>query len=234
MSRHRPRLEDLLLIAPGAAGPHGQRLRGARPRRPAGRRRAARAGRRRPPQLLNPLAPKAAAVPGEGEARHLPVHERRAVARRHVRPQADAHEVCRASRCPCRTCRPSGRPAPAARRRSQFKKYGQSGIEVSEIFPHIADLHRRHRGHPLDARGRAEPRAVAAADELRRGAADPPEHGLVGHLRPGHREPEPARLHRHVPAAAIRSRTRRTGSPASCPASSRAPTSTRSRPTSRS
>ena len=52
---------------------------------------------------------------------------------------------------------------------------------------------------PLDARRRAEPRAVAAADELRRGAAGAAERGVVGHLRPGHREPEPARVHRHVP-----------------------------------
>ena len=81
----------------------------------------------------------------------------------------------------------------------KFQKYGQSGIEVSELFPHIAEQHRRHLRDPLDARRRAQPRAVAAADELRRGPAGPPEHGLVGHLRPGHREPEPARLHRHVP-----------------------------------
>ena len=31
------------------------------------------------------------------------------------------------------------------------------------------------------------------------GPADPAEPGLVADLRPGHREPEPARLHRHVP-----------------------------------
>ena len=55
----------------------------------------------------------------------------------------------------------------------KFKKYGKSGIEVSELFPHVAEQHRRHLRHPLDARRRAESRAVAAADELRRGAADP-------------------------------------------------------------
>ena len=35
------------------------------------------------------------------------------------------------------------------------------------------EAHRRHLRHPLDARGRAEPRAVVPADELRRAAADP-------------------------------------------------------------
>ena len=38
----------------------------------------------------------------------------------------------------------------------KFKKYGQSGIEVSEIFPHVGELRRRHLRHPLDARRRAE------------------------------------------------------------------------------
>ena len=56
----------------------------------------------------------------------------------------------------------------------------------------------------------------------------------MGHLRPGHREPEPARLHRHVPRRLPDRRRRRTGRPRSCPASSRAPTSTRSTPRSRS
>ena len=81
----------------------------------------------------------------------------------------------------------------------KFQKYGQSGIEVSELFPHVAECIDDIARHPLDARRRAQPRAVAAADELRRGPADPAEHGLVGDLRPGQREPEPARLHRHVP-----------------------------------
>ena len=44
----------------------------------------------------------------------------------------------------------------------------------------------------------------AADDELRRDAADPAEHGLVADLRPGHREPEPARLRRPLPRQAGR------------------------------
>ena len=53
----------------------------------------------------------------------------------------------------------------------RFQKYGQSGIEVSEIFARTAAAHRRHLRHPLDARQHAQPRAVDAADELRRRAA---------------------------------------------------------------
>ena len=114
----------------------------------------------------------------------------------------------------------------------KFQRYGKSGIEVSELFAHTAEMHRRHLRHPLDARRRAQSRAVADADELRRRPADPAQHGLVGDLRPGQREPEPARLHRHVPRRLSRSRRRRTGSRPSCPASTRAPTSTRATPTS--
>ena len=60
----------------------------------------------------------------------------------------------------------------------KFQKYGQSGIEVSELFAHdgrasIDDIAR----HPLDVRRGAEPRAVADADELRRGSADRPSIG---------------------------------------------------------
>ena len=32
-----------------------------------------------------------------------------------------------------------------------FKKYGQSGIEVSEIFPHLGSVDGRHLRDPLDA-----------------------------------------------------------------------------------
>ena len=71
--------------------------------------------------------------------------------------------------------------------------------------------HRRHLRHPLDARRRAEPRAVAAADELRRSPARPAELRLVGDVRPRHREPEPARRSSPCAPAAIRFRNRRTG-----------------------
>ena len=39
----------------------------------------------------------------------------------------------------------------------KFQKYGQSGIEVSELFARTADAHRRYVRHPLDARRRAQP-----------------------------------------------------------------------------
>ena len=82
-------------------------------------------------------------------------------------------------------------------------------VQVSQVRPerHRSQRHlpqrrrvdRRHLRHPLDARRRAEPRAVAAAHELRRCPADSAEPRLVALLRPGQREPEPAGVRRDVP-----------------------------------
>ena len=118
---------------------------------------------------------------------------------------------------PTPTCAPSARPARRMRSPFTFQKYGQSGIEVSELFAKTAAAHRRHVRHPLDARRRAQSRAVADADELRRRPAAAAQHRLVGHLRPRHREPEPARLHRHVPRRLPDRRRRRTGGRRFCP-----------------
>ena len=48
----------------------------------------------------------------------------------------------------------------------KFQPHGQSGIEVSELFPEVGRLHRRPLRHPLDAHRQPEPRAGAAHDEL--------------------------------------------------------------------
>ena len=98
----------------------------------AGRSPSARRGGQSAPAASAPL-------PGEGQARHPPVHERRAVARRHVRPQAGARASTPASRCRWTTCRPSGKTGAALPSPFKFQKYGQSGIEVSELFPHVAE-----------------------------------------------------------------------------------------------
>ena len=74
---------------PSPDAPRGRRrLRLARLRRPAGR---GPEGRRRARRAVGRSAgAAAAALPGPGEAGHLPVHEGRAVARRHLRRQAAA------------------------------------------------------------------------------------------------------------------------------------------------
>ena len=86
-----------------------------------------RAGRRRP-----------AALRPEGEAGDLPVHERRAVARRHVRPEAVAGAVRRAGAD--RRARRAGRPRAGGLMPSpfRFRPHGESGVVMSELFPDLA------------------------------------------------------------------------------------------------
>ena len=115
----------------------------------------------------NPMASQAAAVAGQGEACDSPVHEWRSVASRHVRSQAIAQRIRRQN--------------PAARKpedRAQNRGRVSLAIQIQEVRPkrHRGErdflatwrVDRRHLRHPLDACRRAEPRAVADVDELRR------------------------------------------------------------------
>ena len=115
-------------VAPGA--PEG-RLFGVRLRRLRGAL-VVRLGRRRAGQELAAGA-QAAALPGEGEAGDLPVHARGAVARRHVRLQAEARGRYRQAL--------AGRPArrrEAAGLAVEVQQHGQSGQWISELFPEVA------------------------------------------------------------------------------------------------
>ena len=84
----------------------------------------------------------------------------------------------------------------------KFAKHGQCGTEVSELLPHIAELRRRHVRHPLDGGRQHQPQRRLPADEHRRAGVLPAQPGLVAAVRPGQREPEPARLRGHQPVAA--------------------------------
>ncbi len=79
-----------------------------------------------------------------------------------------------------------------------FRQYGECGKWVSDLFPHLGDLRRRHRLPPLDVRRVADPRLGHADDELRPAAQRSPVPGHVGHLRAGQREREPAGLRGHA------------------------------------
>ena len=81
----------------------------------------------------------------------------------------------------------------------KFKKYGQSGIEVSDLFANVGEciddicvIRSMHADVPNH-----EP--SLDAHELRRRPPGPPQHGLVAPLRPRLREPEPPRLRRPLP-----------------------------------
>ena len=66
----------------------------------------------------------------------------------------------------------------------------------------VDDLCIIHSMHGSNSR----PRRRAARAAHRQRHLRPPQHGLVDHLRPGDREPEPARLHHHLPDADARRR----------------------------
>ena len=83
-----------------------------------------------------------------------------------------------------------------------FKKYGQSGIEISEIFPELGECVDDLCVIRSMYHGPAESRTVAVPDELRREAAGPAVHGIVAHLRAGHGEPESAGLRRALSGTA--------------------------------
>ena len=97
-----------------------------------------------------------------------------------------------------------------------FQKCGESGIEVSELLPHLRgcvdDL------CVLRAVHGSNPNHGPATNFLISGAhrPGPPEPGRVDLVRPGDREPEPARVRL---AGAIPSRPQR--GTATCPASTR-------------
>ena len=179
---------------------------------------------------VNPLAPKSPHFPGKaqrvvhlfmnGGPSHVDTFDPKPLLDKYPRQAAAVAEP--AHRTQDRRRHALAVRVPALR---QERHRGQRAVR-----PH-GRLHRRHLRHPLDARRRAQSRAVADADELRRRPAAAAQHGRLGDLRPGQREPEPARLHRHVSRRLSHRRRRRTGARPSCPAPTRAPTSTRSTPT---
>ena len=111
----------------------GAGLRRAGPGRPARRGGAGRGadvhGRSAPVLTPRPRSPAAAALPGAGQARDLPVHARRAVPGRHVRLQAAARSATTASRC-----RSPSRGSVSAETGNllaspwKFRQHGESGI----------------------------------------------------------------------------------------------------------
>ena len=89
---------------------------------------------------MNPLAPRKPHFPGQGKAGHSSVYERRAVPCRHLRSETIAHASLRGKPLPItlKTERQTGAAFPSP---FGFKKYGQSGIEVSDIFPQCGRMH---------------------------------------------------------------------------------------------
>ena len=144
-----------------------------------------------------------ASLSGPGPAGDLPVHAGRPVAGRHVRPQAAAE-------------RDHGKPSPKAYL-GQTRKLLASPWKFQQarrvrprseraVSPRRSVCRSAVRD-PLDGRRRRQPSRRLPADEHRRAGGHAAEPGRLGDVRPGHREPEPARLHRDRPRALDRGRT---------------------------
>ena len=110
------------------------------------------------------------------------------------RLSADARQA----RPAARAASPTSAPAlglPAAR---QVRHRGQRPV------PARRRLHGRHLPHPLDADRPQRPLPGHPRHPHRLGLRRPPEHRLLGQLRPGDREPESALVRRPRPATALR------------------------------
>ena len=100
----------------------------------------------------------------QGQAGHLALHGRRAVAPRDVRLQAEAGRDERPADARVVHQGPADRPAPGPeaqllRARSIRSRSTASRARRSvEIFPHIGSSRRRHLHHPLDAHRSDQPR----------------------------------------------------------------------------
>ena len=98
-----------------------------------------------PPAAAAGLASRCT-LPREGQAGHLADDGGRAVAPGDVRPQAGAGRDATASRC--RRSFTKGSSSPSSRGRSsicfgpqlRFRKFGQNGTEICELFPHIGSV----------------------------------------------------------------------------------------------
>ena len=174
-----------------------------------------------------------AAFRAEGEARHLSVPVRRAVAPGSVRLQAAADEGQRhrsarfdpagsaADRHDLGAGRLSGRAVDVQVRAA--RPVGRLGERAAAA--HGADR-RRHLLHQVDAHRADQPRSGDHLHPDRVAARRPAEHRRVGDLRPGQREPGSAGVRRDdfaaAAAEAISRSTIASGAPASCRASIRA------------
>ncbi len=126
-----------------------------------------------------------------------------------LRPSPRSSEYSRQGPPRSRTSRPSGRPAPPLPRRSSSRSTARAGSRSPSCSPtrpsridDIAVIRSMHADVPNH-----EPSLML--DELRRRrVSSAPSMGAWVTVRPGDREPEPPRLHRHVPGGMPITRSR--------------------------
>ena len=198
--RRRPRVDGARVAA--------RRIRGGRAGRPAGA--------------------EEAALPGQGQVGHLPVHGRRAEPPGTVRQQAASSPSSTAS-CRRRSCSRATGPRSSTRTRSSSGRSSSSpstaraAPSCRELLPHLAtvvDDIAIVKSMETDAFNHAPAQIFMNTGSP---AVRPAEHGLVGDLRPRQRIEGPARLRRLlVRQQGARAAATRTGAAASCRPSTRA------------
>ena len=77
-----------------------------------------------------------------------------------------------------------------------FHRHGQSGQEISDLFPHIAGIADRDLHRAVDDHGADQPRPCACLHEHRIDHQGAAEHGLLAAVRAGGRDRRPTRFHR--------------------------------------
>jgi hypothetical protein len=158
--------------------------------------------RARGPAHRRPLAPRRRqyALPRQGQARDLPLHGRRAEPNRSLRPETRAQPKYDGFGIPAEIVKDQRYAfinADAALMASPFAfaQHGESGAEISEMLPHLAEVvddiaivksvhtdQFNHAPAQYSSTPAAPPRSA--------------QHGLLGHLRPRQRNRGPPRLHR--------------------------------------
>ena len=174
----------------------GERVRLARAGAPAATRGPRGLGR-------EPAGPEAGPFPRQGQAVHLPVHDRRAEPHGHVRPQAGAEQARRPAPAP--QLRQDPQPVPGERPAlpGESPQVGPvRPVRARHVGPRAAHApaRRRHRPDPLVRRRQRDPCAGHVSDEHRPGLHGLSEPGELGHLRARLGERGPAGVRRDDPA----------------------------------
>ena len=137
----------------------------------------------------------------QGQARDLPLHGGRAFAPGDAGLQARTGSNATARRCPSRSprgsrsrsCRDS---VEVPRRRSIRSRNTASRVRKSARFSPPRHGCRRDLHRAVDGDGGDQPRPGPHVHEHGHDHLGPPEHGVVGHLRPRQRVGRPARIRR--------------------------------------
>ena len=137
------------------------------------------------------IGSEAPASSAKSQIGHLAVHGRRAEPPRSFRSETGARQARRQAdarifRQPLTSMGTVGNTIMPTRRK--WAQHGQSGLWVSDWYPHIAQACRRSRGYPILLGRRSESRRLGVSDEYRRDHCRAAISRRVADLRTWHSE----------------------------------------------